>query len=712
MAPLLALLLLLLLGPLGPLSVSGGLYDRNDLVAVLGPGEVAPALRNSYAAWVVEFYASWCGHCIHFAPVWKALGADIKDWRQAVMLGVMDCAEQANQKTCQEFEVRYYPSIRFFPPFSNTTDVGKDHSDRERTVPGLRRKLVDFLEKQEAFGPSLAAVNEAEVDSLLKGMEGGPLAGGYLALVFEDDTSYVGREVVLDMFGYRPLVVRRVRASQEPGLVQRFSVTDLPSCILIRGEGGWERLAVAYQIRTFYTYALRQLPGVQRSAHESSQTPLPKPQGQLEADPEQPPWREFDSSSLYMSDLESALHYSLRVEVANHRILEGSALSALKDYAHVLAKLFPGRPAVRKLLETLHEWLEKLPLKRLPYDAVRDVINNKMQIPGVWLPEGVQWVACQGSHPHLRGYPCSMWTLFHVLTVEAARLQDQLPEPWGPVTVLSAMRAYVREFFGCRECAVHFELMARGVARSVKSWDEAVVWLWARHNQANRRLAGAKSEDPRFPKVQWPPPSLCPDCHSTQDGGEHAWDNSAVLRHLAKHYGRNNISPLYQRSPLSSSPPRPQQSHRDDQEWQQQVEADGVSHRHNQASPIRDDDVKEEEEEVAGQGEVVPSEEEADDRIDAVGRHTQAKPPRLHARDLGLRAEAGLAAVAVEGEGRMQTRRQRWAAMIGLGFSRVDISLCMLLYCMSASCLLGMYVFVHRRMKGRRGKCGGGGPRV
>jgi hypothetical protein len=27
---------------------------------------------------------------------------------------------------------------------------------------------------------------------------------------------------------------------------------------------------------------------------------------------------------------------------------------------------------------------------------------------------------CQGSSPHLRGYPCSLWTLFHSLTVNAA----------------------------------------------------------------------------------------------------------------------------------------------------------------------------------------------------------------------------------------------------------------------------------------------------
>ena len=30
------------------------------------------------------------------------------------------------------------------------------------------------------------------------------------------------------------------------------------------------------------------------------------------------------------------------------------------------------------------------------------------------------WKACQGSNPKYRGYPCSLWTLFHTLTVNAA----------------------------------------------------------------------------------------------------------------------------------------------------------------------------------------------------------------------------------------------------------------------------------------------------
>lgn len=37
------------------------------------------------------------------------------------------------------------------------------------------------------------------------------------------------------------------------------------------------------------------------------------------------------------------------------------------------------------------------------------------------LPTNVTWVGCQGSEPHFRGYPCGLWTIFHLLTVQAAQ---------------------------------------------------------------------------------------------------------------------------------------------------------------------------------------------------------------------------------------------------------------------------------------------------
>lgn len=82
-------LLLLLLPPL-LLSVPGAyaarlsvLYSSSDPLTLLDADTVRPAVFGSSSAWVVEFFASWCGHCIAFAPTWKELANDVKGekWR-------------------------------------------------------------------------------------------------------------------------------------------------------------------------------------------------------------------------------------------------------------------------------------------------------------------------------------------------------------------------------------------------------------------------------------------------------------------------------------------------------------------------------------------------------------------------------------------------------------------------------------------------------
>lgn len=65
-----------------------------------------------------------------------------------------------------------------------------------------------------------------------------------------------------------------------------------------------------------------------------------------------------------------------------------------------------------------------------------------------------------------------------------------LPPPELPLEVLSTMRCYVRHFFGCQECAEHFEAMAAKSMDKVASREEAVLWLWSHHNEVNARLAG------------------------------------------------------------------------------------------------------------------------------------------------------------------------------------------------------------------------------
>lgn len=63
-----------------PPSAEAGLYSSTDQVVLLTPENVDSVLVNSTAAIVAEFYASWCGHCVAFSPVYKSLARDIKGW--------------------------------------------------------------------------------------------------------------------------------------------------------------------------------------------------------------------------------------------------------------------------------------------------------------------------------------------------------------------------------------------------------------------------------------------------------------------------------------------------------------------------------------------------------------------------------------------------------------------------------------------------------
>ena len=61
-----------------------------------------------------------------------------------------------------------------------------------------------------------------------------------------------------------------------------------------------------------------------------------------------------------------------------------------------------------------------------------------------------QWEDCRGSEPHLRGYPCSVWTSFHTMFTNAAIKGDPSMKFGNPSTVAVAMTGYIRLFFSCR----------------------------------------------------------------------------------------------------------------------------------------------------------------------------------------------------------------------------------------------------------------------
>ncbi|KAF4112867.1 sulfhydryl oxidase 2 [Onychostoma macrolepis] len=639
-----------LLGLLFGLAQSARLYTEEDPVVILSSDSLKQTVLNSSSAWLLQFYSSWCGHCIQYSPTWKALAGDVKDWAQAIQIGVLDCAHEKNFDICKEFGIHFYPTFRYFKAHDTTNDYGKTYRGADRELQTVRQLMVNFLQNHTKHDwpvgcPPLDPARSEVVLSLM-----GKKTEFYTAVIVEDEDSYIGREVILDLMPYEGLAVKRALSSDKL-LMEKLGISSVPSAYLFYPNGTHTVMNVQKRLRFFFSSFLKLLPGVHRKQSTSSlQHPQPGNNGQGT----QVEWKEFEKSKVYMADLESGLHYLLRVELATHKTLEGKELKTFKDFVTVVAKLFPGRQSVVKLLETLLEWLVSLPLEKIPYDAILDLVNNKMRISGLYLSEQVQWVGCQGSSVALRGYPCSLWTLFHVLTVQAASRPDALANTGfedDPLAVLQTMRCYIGTFFGCQECGKHFEEMAQESLNQVKSVDDAVLWLWRKHNQVNARLTGSMSEDPMFPKTQWPTPDLCPTCHEEQEG-LHVWNEQMVLAFLRQHYGASNISPKYSsNSQPEPGPPAPDKP-------KAITKPNSNLHLNQNRKPSPDS---------------APKHQKRSDTNGAGEKHT------------GIQIEA-----------------RPGMTFLGLGFSSVDMSLCVLLYALS--CVFLMFMFFFFRFRSKRWK--------
>lgn len=155
-----------------------------------------------------------------------------------------------------------------------------------------------------------------------------------------------------------------------------------------------------------------------------------------------------------------------------------------------------------------------------------------------------KWIGCKPSVVGRRGFSCGLWQLFHYLTVQASNSDRS----HNALEVLQAIHGYVKHYFGCTHCSKHFlEMSDRNGIWHVSTKEEAVLWLWTAHNEVNQRLAGDATEDPAFPKIQYPSQQTCSQCYQqvvapTPSGFMLHWDSSEVLYYLRRIYSLFNLS--------------------------------------------------------------------------------------------------------------------------------------------------------------------------
>ena len=136
-------------------------------------------------------------------------------------------------------------------------------------------------------------------------------------------------------------------------------------------------------------------------------------------------------------------------------------------------------------------------------------------------PKHPKWKACNGSLPHLRGYPCALWMLMHTLTVLTLPIEGHTPSSQTITSyhALTILIRFIRNFFSCEVCREHFIRMANNhTPSSMSASGDAVLWLWQTHNLVNARLERAGGGDPSYPKDLFPSYTKCPYCYLKESG--------------------------------------------------------------------------------------------------------------------------------------------------------------------------------------------------
>eukprot|EP00479_Gromia_sphaerica_P007367 TRINITY_DN2426_c0_g1_i1.p2 TRINITY_DN2426_c0_g1~~TRINITY_DN2426_c0_g1_i1.p2 ORF type:complete len:157 (-),score=46.58 TRINITY_DN2426_c0_g1_i1:1112-1582(-) len=115
-------------------TVTGGMFD-----SFLTENEVT----------MVEFYAPWCGHCKKLLPEFEGAAGDLEG--DGIKLGKVDCTDEDNTELCKVFEVRGYPTIKFFNKGQATAyEGGRERADIVRYIQSRTGPAVVILEDVEA----------------------------------------------------------------------------------------------------------------------------------------------------------------------------------------------------------------------------------------------------------------------------------------------------------------------------------------------------------------------------------------------------------------------------------------------------------------------------------------------------------------------------------------------------------------------------------
>ncbi|RWS01488.1 sulfhydryl oxidase 1-like isoform X2, partial [Dinothrombium tinctorium] len=511
------------------------LFTANDVnVVELSKRDFERSVHQSEYASVVLFYLSWCGHCINFAPVYKKFALEVVAWRPVLRVAAINCADTENNAICNEYGVLSYPKIKFFEPraakyYGTELKLASQHSV-DAIVDSTLKILDEYssLNSSPPQWPHLSAITARSKRELLSKL---PFAGNTpLVTIVEKLGSLLGLRVILDLSEFHNRVIISRVVGDRFGLVHQL-IPDpgyLPVLLKVKATPEIDLLArdsVGNELETRWNFIQKIdddfLNGEWKEKH------LGVKKVTVETWRASSPESYFDDSEkaelipVHYVDLYNGIRISLHEEIGSHPKLNQTQVKVVRNYFRALLNYFPfENENARRFVKRMTEWFNNRKSKDVMQQDFLAIMKAGSE---GFLPRFQPWQSCKSSKPNLRGYPCSLWLLFHTLTVSEYK-RDHIGKGTKNKqklhTVLYAIRDYIKYFFRCEQCAKHFIEMSANLENELPHSNSSVLWLWEAHNKVNARLKGDLTEDPLYPKVQFPTSNICAECHVANN----VWD--------------------------------------------------------------------------------------------------------------------------------------------------------------------------------------------
>uniref|UniRef100_A0A0K0FNN4 Sulfhydryl oxidase n=1 Tax=Strongyloides venezuelensis TaxID=75913 RepID=A0A0K0FNN4_STRVS len=517
------------------------LYTLQDPVLQLDVTNFNETVYNQVnpKAYFIQFYSSWCGHCQKYRPTWIEFGQHLESWKDIVPVTVVNCADPVNSPVCREHAIDSFPTVKYFKFSSKNKDDGITFTGDKYNVHTMTKELSKLIYDdwtKQNHPPHFAHFNELTgADNNLQALYNKGQDNKYVAIIIEKIPTSISYSLSL-YYDSDPRITMFYSTSDHPlvpSLKQSIIEYNLPKVLVYKKMSDVPVFTSADRVENVFdvvekineilsdTILVAHPP---RLAVEMEEKNLVKPVVPIN----------LNQFKLQYGDLLSAIKYMLYTEIPRKPILDGIKLQSLKSWIHMLKKYVPGTTPIKRFFYRLDEWLQLKPTA-ITADEWIVKLNELQNQLGNPIPFTTNWVACKGSKSYLRGYTCGLWSLMHVVTVEAYVASKNDPTFSPKNDVLEPIKGFIVNYLSCEICAKNFDHMTeKNHLELVTRTEDVILWLWKAHNNVNRRLSGEGSEDPMFPKRQFPNKEICPECVINESDG--TFDEKKTFDFLIKYY--------------------------------------------------------------------------------------------------------------------------------------------------------------------------------